>query len=83
MQLPLAAFLVARLSRRSRISGPAELAGLVFGCLTAMGSVACVAELAAMGPGEVSVEKKSVLLYGTYAPYAVIREFLSPWGDYV
>ncbi|KPM46012.1 hypothetical protein AK830_g440 [Neonectria ditissima] len=71
-QFPLAAYLVSRLASRKPTSGPAELAALAFGCLTAMGSVACCAELWAMGPDVVKDEHKAKLFYGTYLPFVVI-----------
>lgn len=77
VQFPLAAYLVSRLASTRRMDGPAELAGLAFGCLTFMGSVACCYELLHMGPGEVAEDKKAKLLYGTYLPFVVIRELLS------
>lgn len=80
VQLPLAAYLVSQLASSSNkpTSGPAELAGLAFGCVTFMGAAACCAELWHMGEDVVSADKKGPLLYGTYLPFAVIRKFLSP-----
>lgn len=75
VQFPLAAYLVSQLSSARRMGGPAELAGLAFGCLTFMGSAACCYELLHMGPGEVEADKKDKLLYGTYLPFVVIRKF--------
>lgn len=74
VQFPLAAVLVSKLASTRRIDGVAELAGLAFGCLTFMGSVACCYELLHMGPGEVAPQKKASLLYGTYLPFVVIRK---------
>lgn len=74
-QLPLAMYLVFQLVSRRAISGATELAGLAFGCLTGMGSILCCAELYHLGPEVLSEEKKSNLLYGTYLPFAVIREY--------
>lgn len=74
MQLPLAAFLVLRLSSTKPSTGPAEIAALAFGCLTAMGSLACCFELDAMGPDVLEEDLKANLLYGTYGPFLVIRE---------
>ncbi|KAJ6444918.1 SH3 domain-containing protein [Purpureocillium lavendulum] len=86
VQLPLAAFLVYRLAsrRRSRngrdddaaAAAAVELAALAFACLTFMGSVACCAELAAMGSRRLSPDLKSRLLYGTYLPFAIFRKQL-------
>ncbi|CAM1503116.1 Fc.00g078920.m01.CDS01 [Cosmosporella sp. VM-42] len=72
VQLPLTAYLVSQLASKKGSSGPAELAGLAYGCVTFMGSVACCAELWAMGPDLVKEEHKAKLLYGTYLPFVVI-----------
>ncbi|KAH7258413.1 hypothetical protein FSOLCH5_007371 [Fusarium solani] len=72
VQCPLAIYIVFQLSSKSPSSGPAELAGLAFGCLTGMGTVACVSELIPMGPELVSEEHKTNLLYGTYLPFLII-----------
>ncbi|KAL7818335.1 transmembrane protein 6/97 [Trichoderma gracile] len=77
VQLPLAAYLVSQLASRKPTSGPAELAGLAFGCVTFMGAAACCAELWHMGEEVVSAEKKVALLYGTYLPFAVIPALLA------
>ncbi|KAM3500142.1 hypothetical protein MY10362_006661 [Beauveria mimosiformis] len=77
VQFPLAAFLVSRLAAPRRMGGAAELAGLAFGCLTFMGSVACCYELLHMGPEQVAAEKKPRLLYGTYLPFVVIPAVLA------
>jgi hypothetical protein len=74
VQCPLAIYIVFQLSSKSPSSGPAELAGLAFGCLTGMGTVACVSELIPMGPELVSEEHKTNLLYGTYLPFLIIRK---------
>ncbi|KAK1244467.1 hypothetical protein MKX07_003266 [Trichoderma sp. CBMAI-0711] len=78
VQLPLAAYLVSQLASSNKpTSGPAELAGLAFGCVTFMGAAACCAELWHMGEDVVSAEKKGPLLYGTYLPFAVIPAVLA------
>ncbi|KAF4991989.1 hypothetical protein FDECE_13853 [Fusarium decemcellulare] len=77
VQFPLAAYLVYQLASKESTSGPAELAGLAFGCLTAMGSIACVSELAQMGPELVKEEHKTNLLYGTYLPFVIIPGVLA------
>ncbi|KAK7418908.1 hypothetical protein QQX98_003611 [Neonectria punicea] len=71
-QFPLAAYLVSQLASKKPASGSGELAGLAFGCLTAMGSVACCFELWEMGPDMVKDEHKAKLFYGTYLPFVVI-----------
>lgn len=76
VQFPFGAYVAWKLASKKPSSGATELAGLVFACLTAMGSVACVAELQSMGPELVSVEQKRNLAWGTYFPYALIRKFL-------
>ncbi|ODA81124.1 hypothetical protein RJ55_04087 [Drechmeria coniospora] len=73
VQLPLAAYMLWQLSSKTGTSGPAELAGLVFGCLTAMGAATCCFDLSQMGPERVGAGQKMVLIYGTYLPFAVIR----------
>ncbi|WZH42857.1 transmembrane protein 6/97 [Fusarium acuminatum] len=72
VQFPFGAYVTWKLASKKPSSGATELAGLVFACLTAMGSVACVAELQSMGPELVSVEQKRNLAWGTYFPYALI-----------
>ncbi|KAI5459742.1 transmembrane protein 6/97 [Mariannaea sp. PMI_226] len=71
-QMPLAAFLVSRLASKKPTSGPVEVAGLAFACLTTMGSLACFCELLAMGPEMVKTEHKSKLLYATYGPFLAV-----------
>lgn len=78
VQFPTAAYVVWNMASKKPTSGPTELAGLVFGCLTAMGSIASVAELLAMGPELVSEQQKPMLVWGTYFPYALIRKFIDP-----
>lgn len=75
VQFPLAIYIVRNLAAKKPSSGPVELAGLAYGCLTAMSSVACVAELLEMGPELVSEDHKRNLVWGTYFPYALIRKF--------
>ncbi|CEI68443.1 unnamed protein product [Fusarium venenatum] len=72
VQFPLAAYIIWNMASKKPTSGPTELAGLVFACLTAMGSVACVAELLAMGPEMVNDQQKLTLAWGTYFPYALL-----------
>lgn len=82
VQFPLAIYIVRNLAAKKPSSGPVELAGLVYGCLTAMSSVACIAELLEMGPELVSEEHKRNLVWGTYFPYALIRKFSSVCCDF-
>ncbi|KYK61361.1 hypothetical protein DCS_02503 [Drechmeria coniospora] len=77
VQLPLAAYMLWQLSSKTGTSGPAELAGLVFGCLTAMGAATCCFDLSQMGPERVGAGQKMVLIYGTYLPFAVIPAFMA------
>ncbi|KAH6890632.1 transmembrane protein 6/97 [Thelonectria olida] len=77
VQLPLAAYIVSQLASKKPSSGPTEIAGLAFGCLTAMGSLACCFELDAMGPDMVKDEHKTNLLYGTYGPFLVIPAIMA------
>jgi hypothetical protein len=75
-QFPLAVFLVSRLASSSTASsGRTELAALAFGCLTGMGSVVCCFHLVQLGEDVVPAEKKAMLLFGEYLPFAVIREY--------
>ncbi|KAF5020373.1 hypothetical protein F66182_7601 [Fusarium sp. NRRL 66182] len=76
-QFPLAAYLVWTLSSKTPSSGPTELAGLAFGCLTGMGSVACLFELLSMGPELVADEHKNSLFWGTYFPFAIIPAIMA------
>ncbi|KAF9784140.1 hypothetical protein IL306_008342 [Fusarium sp. DS 682] len=72
VQFPLAVYIARNLATKKPSSGPVELAGLVYGCLASMSSIACVAELLEMGPELVSEDKKPNLIWGTYFPYALI-----------
>ncbi|KAG6007328.1 hypothetical protein E4U21_006139 [Claviceps maximensis] len=73
VQLPLMVYLVARLSAKTT-SGPTEMAGLVYGCITFMGSLACCFDIWHMGPERVGAEHWGKLFWGTYLPFCVIRE---------
>lgn len=75
MQLPLALYLVYKLASQKVTSGETESAGLAFGCVTGMGSVTCCFHLWQLGEGVVSTEKKAMLFWGTYLPFAVVRKF--------
>lgn len=73
VQFPLAAYLVYNLASAERAArGEVELAGLLFGAVTCMGSVACCFDLWALE----EFETKARLLWGTYFPFAVIRELV-------
>ncbi|KAM0562376.1 hypothetical protein ACHAPJ_002066 [Fusarium lateritium] len=72
VQFPLAVYIVWTLASKKASSGQTELAGLAFGCLTAMGSVACLSELQSMGPELVADAHKRNLFWGTYLPFAII-----------
>lgn len=74
-QFPLAVYLVSKLASSTASSGRTELAALAFGCLTGMGSVVCCFHLVQLGEGVVPAEKKAMLLFGEYLPFAVIREY--------
>lgn len=75
-QFPLAVYLVSRLASSSTASsGRTELAALAFGCLTGMGSVVCCFHLVQLGEDVVPAEKKAMLLFGEYLPFAVIRKY--------
>lgn len=75
MEFPLAVYLISQLSSSRPSSGPAELAGLVFGCLVGTSTFGCVMELWAMGPDMVKEELRTRLLFGTYLPFFIIRKF--------
>lgn len=77
MQLPLAAYVTYQLAGSRPTTGPAELACLAIGCVTGMGAATCCYDVWHMGPDRVSVQQKGQLLYGTYLPFSVIREFYS------
>lgn len=74
VQFPLAAYLVYQLASTKPTAGPTELAGLAFGCVTAMGAAACCAEVWHMGPDVLSEKHKPSLLYGTYLPFSIVRK---------
>lgn len=76
VQLPLAVYLVRRLASPRPSSGSAELAGLVFGCVTALAAAVCCFDLWHMGPGDVSPRDKAVLLGALYLPFVVVRELI-------
>ncbi|KAG5984466.1 hypothetical protein E4U55_004686 [Claviceps digitariae] len=63
VQLPLMVYLVVKLSASASASapnstsGPTELAGLVYGCVTFMGTLACCFDIWHMGPERVRDEQ--------------------------
>ena len=74
-QFPLALYLVWRLVTGGKnTSAQTELAGLAFGCLTAMGSVTCCFHLWQLPEDAVTSQQKTMLFYGEYLPFAVIRK---------
>ncbi|KAG6036727.1 hypothetical protein E4U41_005548 [Claviceps citrina] len=95
VQLPLTVYLVCALapwqpswsssssssSSRARSRGPAELAGLAYGCVTFMGALACCFDLWDKRPGggrrggvavAVAEEHWARLFWGAYMPYCVV-----------
>ena len=70
VQFPLAVYLVSTLASPSVRT---ELAALVFGSVTGMTSVTCLHYLWTLGEEVVSAEKKAMLIYGEYLPFAIIR----------
>lgn len=72
VQFPLAVYLVCTLINKGAAT---ELAGLAFGCVTGMGSVTCCYVLATTTEEVLSSEKRAMLFWGEYLPFAVIREF--------
>jgi hypothetical protein len=74
VQLPLAVYLVYKLSGGKATSEAAkELAGLAFGCVTGMGSTTCCYHLLMLGDEMVTPAQKTLLFWGEYLPYAIIR----------
>lgn len=69
-------YLVYKLASLKPSSGPTELAGLAYGCVTFMGATACCYDIWHMGPDKVRPEAKAQLFWGTYLPFAVIRKFI-------
>jgi EXPERA (EXPanded EBP superfamily) len=75
VQLPLALYLVYKLSGGTWSSSAAkELAALAFGCVTGMGSTTCCYYLWTLGESMVTPAQKTMLFWGEYLPYAIIRE---------
>ncbi|KEY66310.1 hypothetical protein S7711_02772 [Stachybotrys chartarum IBT 7711] len=77
VQFPLAAYLVYQLASTKPTAGPTELAGLAFGCVTAMGAAACCTEVWHMGPDVLSEKHKPSLLYGTYLPFSIVPTLMA------
>lgn len=73
VQFPLAVYLVYTLLKQGK-GAATELAGLAFGCVTGMGSVTCCYVLAMTAEEVLSSEKRAMLFWGEYLPFAVIRE---------
>ncbi|KAG6166618.1 hypothetical protein E4U11_008043 [Claviceps purpurea] len=79
VQFPLTAYLVWKFSQglglglgQRRTSGPTELAGLAYGCVTFMGALACCCDLWHMGPERVRGDCWGRLFWGTYLPFCVV-----------
>merc|ERR1712000_244615 len=73
VQLPLAVYLVYKLAGgRATSEAAKELAGLMFGCVTGMGSTTCCYYLSTLGDEMVTPAQKTMLFWGEYLPYAVI-----------
>ncbi|KAK2616828.1 hypothetical protein QQS21_000205 [Conoideocrella luteorostrata] len=77
VQLPLTVYLAYKLASYKPTSGPTELAGLVYGCVTSMGATVCCYDIWHMGPDVVSDKQKGQLFWGTYLPFAVIPAFMA------
>ena len=75
-QLPLALYLVRKLSSNRPTEGASELAALMFACLNTMGSGVVSFVLWHMGSEVISEGAKMQLLLTEYGPYTVIRESL-------
>ncbi|KHN99805.1 uncharacterized protein MAM_02658 [Metarhizium album ARSEF 1941] len=77
IQLPLTLYLAYKLGSMKPTSGPTELAGLVYACLTFMGSTACAYDIWYMGADKLRAEHKPQLFWGTYLPFAVIPALMA------
>ena len=81
VQLPLTAYLVWKLASLKPTTGPTELAGLAYGCVTAMGALACCFDIWHMGPDRLAEKHRTQLFWGTYLPFFVIRKSRLPLMD--
>ncbi|KAF5565508.1 hypothetical protein FPHYL_4202 [Fusarium phyllophilum] len=73
VQFPLALYLTRALSSKQRLSGSAELAGVVYGAVVGLCTAIVFNDMWHLGPEVITREAKKTLL-GTYVPYAVIRK---------
>ncbi|RBQ76483.1 hypothetical protein FVER14953_20100 [Fusarium verticillioides] len=74
VQFPLAIYLTRALSSKQRMSGSAELVGIVYGVVVGLCTAIVFNDMWYLGPEVLTPEAKQTLL-GTYLPYAVIRKF--------
>ncbi|KJZ77831.1 hypothetical protein HIM_03008 [Hirsutella minnesotensis 3608] len=77
VQLPMGAYLAWRLVAPGRSRGPVELAALVFGCITALGSGLCSLDLLHMGADRIGEANRRKVLYGTYLPFTVASAIMT------
>ena len=75
IQLPLAAYLVYNLSSRRAASGATELAAVVMGTIVSLSSAVCCYDTWCMGEDKITSARKAQLVYGTYLPFVIIREY--------
>ncbi|KAF4983997.1 hypothetical protein FZEAL_702 [Fusarium zealandicum] len=73
IQFPLALYLVRVLFLQQKLSGPGELAALVYGLTTGLCTAIVCHDMWYLGPELISHESKQTLLFGAYLPYAIIR----------
>ncbi|KAF5608144.1 hypothetical protein FPANT_594 [Fusarium pseudoanthophilum] len=71
VQFPLAIYLTRALLSEQRMSGSAELAGVVYGAVTALCTAVACNDMWYLGPEVITRDAKQTLL-GLYLPYAVI-----------
>ncbi|KAF5626986.1 hypothetical protein F52700_8469 [Fusarium sp. NRRL 52700] len=76
VQFPLALYLTRALLSKQRISGSAELAGVVYGAVTGLCTAVVCNDMWYLGPEVITPEAKKSL-FGAYFPYAVIPTLMS------
>ncbi|KAF5586074.1 hypothetical protein FPCIR_8094 [Fusarium pseudocircinatum] len=79
VQFPLAIYLTRALSSKQRISGSAELAGVVYGAMVGLCTAIVFNDMWYLGPEAIAREAKQTLL-GTYLPYVVIPSDADVFG---
>lgn len=74
VQFPLALYLTHALLVKQSLSGPAELAGSVYGIVTGLCTGVVCHDMWYLGPEIISAEAKQTLLYAAYLPYFILRK---------